>query len=69
MSWLSRIFGSADREPTSLDIVSEYGSVLETAQRGWSGLFDMTDLPFEKTRIKKRMIGERALADLAAWAG
>ena len=52
MSWFSRLFGSEKRDPTSLDIVAEYGSVLEKSQMDWTGVHDVSNLPFDKDRIK-----------------
>jgi hypothetical protein len=56
VSWLSRIFGSTKQEPSSLDIVTAYGSALENAPLGWTGVRDIADLPFEKARIKEALL-------------
>ena len=53
MSFFSRLFSGSKKEPSSLDIVSEYGAALETAQMGWTGTRDLKDLPYEKARIKR----------------
>jgi hypothetical protein len=56
MSWLSRLFGSTKPELSSLDIVAAYGSSLEEAQLNSAGVRDITDLPFEKARIKEAIL-------------
>jgi len=39
-----------------LDVVSEYGAVLEKAQMNWTGLHDVSVLPFDKARIKAAIL-------------
>ena len=56
MNWISRLFGSANQEPTSLDIVTAYGSALENVKPGWTRVRDISDLPFDKARIKEAIL-------------
>jgi len=56
MSWLARIFGIGSKAPTSHEVVSAYGATLETAQRGFSGLLNVAELPFEKEVIKRAIL-------------
>ena len=66
--------------PLSLSAVTANGRTIElnapvttdcgmaTALPAWIGEVDSYITAKEKTRIKKRLVGERALRDLAAWA-
>ena len=56
MSWFARLFASRQRQPDCMEIVSEYGAVVDQTHGQLNGIVSTDVLPYSKQQIKAALI-------------